>query len=238
MSLILDLALVGIVALCAWRGFRSGIINGIMWIVAIAICLYGANLVATAYEDDLSEVVEPFAVSVVESAMTGGDSADGDSDAVIDPGLSVDEREKLDVFAVSLAVLRKLGIADPAARALAQDTADKYNKVDTQMTQHLTGLLCGRLSYVLLFAVGFVVLICIFTVAANILDLHFGIPGHENLNHITGAALGVIRGILIIFIIGCFCRYLGIFLKPALEEKTLIYKTVVESNKLAELLHL
>lgn len=245
MSLVLDIALAGIVALCAWRGFRSGIINGVCWILAIVIAVYGASLVATAYRDDVAEVVEPFAISVVENAMNGGDSAgsggegaDGDADSVIDPGLSVEEREKLDVYTVSMAVMGKLGFADPAAESIARSTADLYDKVSSAMTEYLTGLICDRASFILIYAIAFIVIISIFTVIANIVDLSFGIPGHENLNHITGAALGVIRGILILLVIGCFCRYAGILIKPAVTDKTVIYKVIVLTNKLAELLKL
>lgn len=238
MSFIIDLALVVIVALCGWYGFRTGIINAVTWIVAIVIAIYGANLVATAYRDDVAEVVEPFAVSVVESAMGGGDDPDGNNDAVIDPSISIDDRDKLDVYTVSMAVLQKLGLAPGAAESMARDTAGRFEKVSSQMTQHLTGLLCDRAAFVLIYAIAFIVISTVFTVIGNVLDLSFGIPGHENLNHITGASLGVIRGILIILVIGCLGRYLGILIKPEVADKTLIYKTIVGTNKLAELLKL
>lgn len=245
MSLVLDIALAGIVAIFAWRGFRSGIINGVCWILAIIIAIYGANLVATAYRDDVSEVVEPFAISVVENAMNGGDDAgsggegaDGDTDSVIDPGLTVEEREELDVYTVSMAVMGKLGFAEPAAESIARGTADLYDRVSNDMTEYLTGRICDRASFILIYAIAFIVIVSLFTVVANVVDLSFGIPGHENLNHITGAALGVIRGLLILLVIGCFCRYVGILIKPAVTDKTVFYKMIVESNRLAELLRL
>lgn len=238
MSLVIDLILVAIVAICGWRGFRTGIINGVSWILAIVIAIYGANLVATAYYRDVAEVMEPFALSVVENTMNGGSSADEEPDAVIDPSISVDERDRLDVYTVSMAVMTRLGITSGAADGIARETADSYEKVSGDMTQFLTNRLCDRAAFVALFAIGFALIAIVFTVIGNVIDLSFGIPGHENLNHITGAALGVIRGFLILMVLGCLGRYLGILLKPEIMEKTLILKTIITNNRLASLLKL
>ena len=234
MSICLDLAIVAIVALCAWRGFRTGIINGVSWIVALVIAIYGANLVSTAYYSEFSDMLEPFAQGVVENTLNG--SGDDDSDAIISPDMTLDELEGLDVYEVSRAALEKLGIADGPAEEIAREVAETNDRVGTQMTAELTALLCDRAAFVAVFAIAFAIIAIVFTIIGNIFDLSFGLPGHENLNHITGAALGIIRGIIIILVIGCIGRYLGLLISAEAMDKTLIFRHLVETNKLAELL--
>lgn len=237
MSIVLDIVLVAIVALCCWRGFRTGIINGVSWIVALVIAIYGANLVAAAYYSEFSEMLTPFAQGVVENTLMGDEKdEDGNYTSVISPDLPLDEVEKLDVYEVSKAVLKRLGIADEAAESIARETAETNDKVGIQMTAELTELLCDRAAFVAVFAIAFTLIAIVFTVIGNVFDLSFGLPGHENLNHITGAALGIIRGLVIILVLGCLGRYLGIFISAGTMDKTLIFKHLVEANKLADIL--
>ncbi len=237
MSLVIDLALVGIVILCGWRGFRTGIINGVCWILAVIIALYGANLLATAFYTEFSDIVEPFALSVIEKAIGGG-SEDGETDGGEDNTLTVDEREKLDVYTVSKEVLGSFGFSDGASESIARDVASTHSKVNNAMEEELTEQVCARASFVAVFTIAFILIAIVFTVIGNITDLSFGLPGHENLNHVTGAALGVIRGLLIILAIGCIGRYLGLLIPAGVTEKTRIYAKLVETNKIAELLNI
>ena len=238
MSLVIDLALVGIIALCGWRGFRTGIINGVCWVLAIVIAIYGANLIATAYSGDFSDMLHPFALGVIENTMSGDDKEETEGETVIDPNISVDERDELDVYTVAKAVLTRLGLADGAADSLATKVAGTNDRVSSAMASELTTLLCDRVSYVAVFAIAFTLIAIIFTVIGNVFDLSFGIPGHENLNHVTGAALGVIRGILVVMVICCVGRYLGILIPDGVTEKTHIFKSLVEANKIASLLNI
>ncbi len=239
MSLAIDLVLVGIVALCAWRGFRTGIINGVSWILAVVIAIYGANLVAKTYSRELSGMLQPFAMGLVDSTLNGGGENDEpDSETVIDQNISIDERDKLDVFTVSKAVLTRLGLASGAADSLARQAAQEFEHVSTDMSVRLTELLCDRAAYVALFAIAFALISIVFTVIGNVFDLSFGIPGHENLNHMTGAALGVIRGVLLLLVLGCVGRYVGIVLPGGVMDGTVIFKKIVEVNKIAAMLNI
>lgn len=237
MSLVIDLVLVAIVGLCAWRGFRTGIINGVSWILAIVVAIYGANLVANVYSREMAGMIQPFALGLVDSIMNGdAENGDPDGGSVIDQNISLDERENLDVYTVSKAVLTRLGIIPDAADSIARQTAQEFEHVNTDMSYRLTELLCQRAAYVALFIIAFTLIAIVFTVIGNVFDLSFGIPGHENLNHITGAALGVIRGILILLVIGCVGRYIGLLVPQSTVADTFIFEKLVEANKIAALL--
>ncbi|MGM9522187.1 MAG: CvpA family protein [Oscillospiraceae bacterium] len=239
MSIILDLVLAAIVLLCGWRGFRTGIINGICGIVAVIIAIYGANLVATAYSDEFTGMLKPFAIGIVDGALadaTGMDEEELD-ELENSPAVTVSViYEELDVYTVSMDILLSLGISSSAAEGMAQETALLNDRVGTAMTDDLTNILCERICFVAVFTIAFILIAIVFSVIGNIFDLSFGLPGHENLNHITGAALGVIKGIMLIIAITCICRYLGLLIPEETISKTWILEPLTESNKLASIL--
>ncbi len=238
-SIGIDIALAAIVGLCGWRGFRTGIINGVSWIIALVIALYGANLVATAYYTELSDMVQPFAVGVIENTMSG-DSENGDEDdiPIIDRDISLEDREGLDVYTVCMGVLGRLGLTADASEDIARATAENHPKVTSAMAAELTERLCDRAAYVTVLAIAFILIAIVFTVIGNVFDLSFGLPGHENLNHMTGLALGVIRGLIILLVIGCFARYVGLLIPRDVMDGTHILRRLVETNRLAALLNI
>lgn len=238
-SIGIDIVLAAIVGFCGWRGFRTGIINGVSWIIALIIALYGANLVSTAYYTELSDMVQPFAVGVIENTMSGDSENGGDEDdPIIDKEMSLEDRDKLDVYTVCMAVLTKLGLASDASESIARATAANHPRVTSAMAAELTERICDRAAFVTVFAIAFTLIAIVFTVIGNIFDLSFGLPGHENLNHITGMALGVIRGLMILLVIGCFARYVGILIPNGVMEGTHILSRIVETNRLAALLNI
>ena len=81
-ALLIDIGIVGIVAFCAWRGFRSGLIRGAFAIVALIVSLFFANTVARAYAQEFTGVLTPFASGMVEGAILGlsGEEEDIDFD--------------------------------------------------------------------------------------------------------------------------------------------------------------
>ena len=67
----IDLGIIGIVAFCAWRGYRNGLIRGVFGIVTLIVSIFLANTIARAYADEFTGVLTPFAGGVVESALFG-----------------------------------------------------------------------------------------------------------------------------------------------------------------------
>lgn len=243
MSFVIDIVLLGIVALCCWRGFRTGIINGICGILAVIIAIYGANLVAKAYSDDFTSMLEPFIMGIVETTADEitGVSADDDSELTeeqVDILLEAiqDDTGEFDVRGVSISVLTRLGLTESAAAVIADQAALEYDTVGMDLINYLGQQLCAKFAFVAVFAVAFILISIVFMVLGNIFDLSFGIPGHENLNHITGAALGAIKGILILLVIACFFRYLGLLVPEDIIRGTWIFEGIIDSNKVASIL--
>lgn len=237
MSIALDLILIGIVLFSGWRGFRTGIINGVCGILAIVIALYGANLISTVYYNEFTGVAEPFASGVVDKSLSrviGWDGTQINEEDI--PKIKLSLEKKKDVKTVSYAVFREVGFIDPVARELSEDTAENVDEVNYTLSEDITNRLCNRIVYVAIFTIAFLIISTVFSVIGNIFDLSFGLPGQENFNHITGAVLGVIKGILLVIAIGCVCRYMCILVPEKILSDTWLLEKLTFTNKLASML--
>ncbi|MCF0120068.1 MAG: hypothetical protein HUJ65_00400 [Oscillospiraceae bacterium] len=256
MHLIIDLILILIVAYCAFRGYKAGIIRGLCGILAIIVALYGANIVTSVYSSEFSGMLTPFVSGVVDSSvskvLTGedqdetkkagkiisfllrkDDDTEEETDETAEPRrvfIELQESEKEDVFAVSYATMRYFGLSDGPANNIAEKTAAQTSKVGQQMAVDLTSNLCDAMTEVILFMVAFIILAIVFAVIGNIIDLTFAVPGIEKVEPYVGIALGLVKGIIVIMVIGTFFRYAGILISNSTLEKTKLLSRLIAAN--------
>jgi uncharacterized membrane protein required for colicin V production len=252
LSILIDIALVLIIAFFIWRGFVNGFVRGIFGILAIIVAIYGANLVAKAYSDDFTGVLEPFVSGIVDKAyrevITGDASGEGSQNDVqtndetehtpdennLPYSSPVAEKSK-GVYDVSYETLRMMGISEGAARKIAGEVSGTIDTVGQSMSTNLTGMLCSALAYIAVFAVAFILIAIIFAVIGNIFNLAFSIPGIKSIDKIIGLVLGIAKGSLIVLTLAVVIRYFGIF-APETIEKTVILKYILNMNPLASIL--
>ncbi|MGE4484914.1 MAG: CvpA family protein [Oscillospiraceae bacterium] len=232
MNILFDLALVAIAAFTVWRGYKDGLIVTMCGAVAVIICLFGANIVASVYSEEFTGMLEPFVGGMVDNSIS--DAVAGDNAASQIETLS--NGQKSDVYVVGHAALRQLGIADGAAQRIAEETEQEIDTVGQRMSDNLSEKLSRTLAFVIVFMVVFILLCIILAAIGNVLNLSFAIPGFETANHIGGAALGLVKGIIIVLFITSVCRYLGLLLSEETIQKTLITEWLINHNLIANII--
>jgi len=237
MTLALDLAIVAIVALCVWRGFRAGMINGICGILAVAIALYGGSIVSRVYSGMFTEMIEPFMSGFVDKAMSSVLmwQEDGRADP---PEIVLTEAERLQPEKVAYAVYYQLGFSQDVSAKMAGETGAAVDNTGQSLIADITDRIDARLAYLAVFYIVFALIAIVFFAIGNVLDLSFGLPGLENVNHITGALLGAVKGILIVLILACAFRYLGVIVGRETIAKTWLLRRLLENNLAANILGL
>ena len=248
---ILDGLVVLIALLCAWRGWRKGIIGGLCSILAVVVAFYGANLIATTYSSEFTGVVEPFSNGIVDSVInkvTGkNDSGEEQSEEGKEEGeeegskkwelvVPLSDEEKLDVYSVSFSALRQLGFHEEVASSIAKKAAEVSNLVNSDLSQFLAERLSSVIAYVAVFVIAFVLISILFVVLGNILDLVFELPGIELVNRFLGLALGLGKAFCILQFLGFLTRYIGIVIPEKSVAATYFFKYFVEYNYLAAFL--
>ena len=238
-SIIMDVLLVGIIVLAAYRGFRKGIIASVIGLVSLVVAIYGANLLAVTFSGEFVGVLEPFVSGIVDSTeakiLSYGSGSEAEESGYV-PAEPVNSEDAKNSYKVSYSVLKELGLDDKIADSIATEVTKVTDTVSSRMNSSLTQKICEKLSFLAVFVIAFALIMIIFAAIGNMLDLVFGLPGLENLNHILGGILGAAKGIAIVIVICCVCRYLGILIGAEIVENTWIMKRLMENNLIANLL--
>jgi len=218
---IITLLLLLIVVYCVWRGYRNGIVRGVCGIIAILLALYAAGVVADMFQAEFDGILSPFISGMIDSAADK--VKDNDKEAVV----QLTKAEKTDVFSVSYACSRQIGLIDSAARLVAEEMAEETQLVNQQMYERLSAKLCTKLAHIAIFCVAFAIVLIVLTVIGNVINLSFLIPKLGVVEPILGALLGFVRGLMVMYAITMFLRYLGIIIPDdLLKESGLLFKLI------------
>lgn len=224
---IIIILLLGIVALCTWRGYKDGIIRGVCGILAMIIALYAAGIVARTYNSEFEGMLSPFIGGMVDSAVDK--VLTDDKDAVV----HISDAEKSDPYQVCYAVSRQLGLVDNAAKLIAEKTSAACTKVNQEMCSVLSENICTQFAFVAVFFICFIVVAIILTVIGNVINVSLLIPKLGIIEPIAGAVLGLIRGIILMYAVAMALRYLGIVLPGELFEGSKLIFKIVNNNPVA-----
>lgn len=231
MNIILDLVLIAIIAFCGWTGYRKGFILGISGILALIIAFYGAQLVADTYSQEFNSMLTPFVTGIVDKAVNEAkeelmsEAPDVSGDAV--ENTAADE---VDVYSVTYEALGKIGILKSAAEDIAEELSQTVSNTGKALREGLVAALCSKIAYVLTATIVFLMILIVFTVLANIINLAFKLPGLEVINDVFGGLFGVAKGLILCFAIAWVLRYTGFILKEDVVNKTLVLEWMMENN--------
>ena len=214
---IITLCLLLIVAYCTWRGYKNGIVRGVCGIVAILLALYGAGVAANMFSEEFKGVLMPFVSGMIDGAADKVKS--NDESAVV----QLSKAEKTDAYMFSYACARQVGLVDRAAKLVAEET----NVVGQQLYEDLSDNLVGRFAHVAVFCIAFAIIAIVFGVIGNVINVSLLIPKLGVAEPVIGAVLGLLKGVLLMYAVAMFLRYLGLVLpKDLLNESGLLFKLI------------
>lgn len=221
---ILKIVFIAIPVFCAWRGYKNGIIRSACGILAVLLALFCGNIVANMYSTDFDGMLSPFVHGMVESAentiMTDDDKA----------VVHVSDSDKNDVYSVSYAIFRQMGVVESAAVKMAEEIAEQCPHVDQSMCDAIGDNLSARFSYIVVFCIAFALIGILFAVIGNVINISLQIPILGVAEPILGTIIGAVKGLIIMYAVAMFLRYLGILIPDeALEGTELVFKLVNEN---------
>ncbi len=223
---IVEIALALIILLCAWRGYRNGLIAGLLAVCAVLFSVYAADILADTYSGEFTKMLEPFVSGVVDTA---------DSEAR-------DRFEKRNkeptVYELSLETLHGCGILQSAAENIAKDLAEEQTDTGHTLRLALVDKLCSVAAYVLTYIIMFILLIIAFAVIGNLFNLAFKLPGLELINGVLGTVLGLAKGLIYVFAIAWALRFTGLLLPEEKMKEMMILRWAMNTCPLVGFLGL
>lgn len=224
MKIAVELMLLVIIVLSVWSGYKKGLVMCIGTILAIIISLYMGNLLSDTFSHEAAPVIHPFASGYME----GNDGIIGDNLSELLGGaevqLSVEDalaRHPEITFELAESSYKDIGIYEETAKRMANAAVDLSEKTGITLSSAIVEVLCTDFTYYLGFILFFVLILIIFTVLGNILNLSFKIPEKDRLNDIGGIVAGAVTGLIFCAIIVWSFRFLGKLLPEEDMRKTL-----------------
>lgn len=225
LPLIYDLAVLAILAFFLWRGWKKGLILSLCGLAVVILSLVGANFIADTAAPPVAKALQPKLAEIIEENVTDymGTHYDDILPSDAPAGAEVNPWD----------ALREMGgiyawCADSVEDAISQfsrslDLSEMYaiaaNRVAEQLAHHI------------LFAVAFVVLFVLLTLLLHALDLVAKLPGLHFCNGLGGGLIGLVKGVLVLFVILCALRiFSSKFFDPSVVERTHLLKFFVEIN--------
>jgi len=230
-TLIIDLAIIGAVVFCGWRGFKNGLIRGVFGVVSLIVALLVANIAAQAYYGETKEMLMPFVSGVLDSTMSD----------VAEQGLEYQalahDHEIDDVdFGVAYTALRELGLPEAASVRIAEQALEID---DIEEGRYFSDIIADRLSsafsFVAVFGIAFLLIAIVFAVIGNLVGFVFALPGLKLVDMIAGSALGLLKGLIIVYTVAVIARYYGLLILSIIDETT-VFRHIINNNPIANML--
>ena len=229
---IINLVLLGIVVICAWQGYKKGIIMGIIGILVIILSLYGAQLLSDTFSYEVIPVLKPFVTGVmdtrIENTAYGVLGYEPDENGNYDVPMSLtdmieglpESREEICRW-----TYKDLGIYDTAAEDMAKTAVDYMDQNNVSLNAAITNTLCQSISWYGGFIIAFILLFTVLTVVVNLPNLSFKIPYVGILNDLGGLAIGIYTGLLFCSLLVWLLQFSGLVLPQAtmMESKAAVW---------------
>jgi len=230
-SVLIDIAIIGTVAFCAWRGYKNGLIRGVFGVVSLIVSLLVANIAAQAYAGETKGMLMPFVSGVLDSTMTEMNEEGVEYQALAHDH-DIDDAD----FGSAYTALRRIGLPEAAAVSVAEQSLEiDEDEENSYFSEIIADRLSSALSYVAVFGIAFLLIAIVFAVVGNLVGFVFSLPGLKLVDIISGSVLGLFKGLIIIYTIAVIIRYYGLLILPTLE-KTAILKSLINNNPIASLL--
>ena len=240
MQTLLNLLLIGVLILCAWSGYKKGLIMGVGGILALLVAIYGANLLANTFSHDIIPVLRPFASGFMESRISAKDGVlermDWDKTNYALHDLLAMNPEREEEFCRECYM--SLGIEESAARAMAADAMEQAELSGGSLLESVVQVLCETVSFVACFTLAFLLLIILLTVIGNLPNLSFKLPHLDILNDILGTLLGIATGVAYGMLIVWALRFAGMLIGEDTLSGSWLSVKLLEHNLLMRYLGL
>ena len=194
-ALIIDLVLAAVLAVFALLGARKGLIRSLMALVSVVVALIGATLLTAMFVEPVTDLVYP----KVEERVLEQFERDIPSDALAaeDGGAFGTVRWTLD---------KRFGVSDDAIDGVTKSVTDSA----VSAAERAAYLLVKTIVQAALFLAFFLALMLLLRLLTHGLDRLFSLPVLAQLNGLGGAALSLMEGALLIFLIVFLAPRLGV----------------------------
>ena len=202
--LIFDAVLGIVLVLAAVQGYRKGFVLTLCGFLAVFVAFFGASVLSNALAGPVAEAIRPVVEERLEQAMQKSLEEQGWSDGEgeqPEDGSQTPAPENQFSLEQVLELIQESKLFQSFSGALHSAISQGLLEVTTSAAQAVAGYLAREVARMALFLICFALVLVGWTMLSRVLDLAFRLPVLSTLNHWSGAALGLVKGGLIVFIL-------------------------------------
>jgi hypothetical protein len=240
LTTIINLVLAVILIVCAWQGYKKGIIMGIIDILVIILSLYGAQLLSDTFSYEVIPVIKPFVSGYMDAQVEEtayqvlGYEKDDEGNYNVSYSLAdlMDSQPEARVEIARWAY-RSLGIYDDIADSMAEkvDTYAKQN--NASLASSIDTILCQSITWYGGFILFFIIVFAVLTVIVNLPNLSFRLPYVGIINNLGGLGIGIFVGCLFCAVVVWALQFTGLLLPESTLRLSGLAGYFLDKNMLA-----
>ena len=223
MKLFIDIILLAIVALCAWDGYKKGLVGGVAGLAAIALALVCGTVLSSAYSGEVIPALKPFVQGYIDSQNNRTEFLEAmgyaDTDYSLEDILASDPSLRNDY---AFECMKKVGIYEKRAEELAEECVEYSEENGVSMTEAVIDVMCETGTYILGLVIAFLMTVIILVALGNLLNFSLRLPNMEAVDEIGGAVLGFIKGFIYCILLCWFLCFLGVIIGKSTLDSTLL----------------
>lgn len=195
---IMDIAAAAVLLLFLILGARAGLIRSLAGLVIVVVALVGAGMIAATFADPAAKLAAP----MIEKAVT----QKVEEAITAETGMLDTERADPEIGEL----LSMLGLDEEVKENITNRAEQTIRDTGASVISAVVESLCRSVIYGLLYILSFLGLWLLLHVLAKAMDLLARLPGLSTLNALGGAALGLVKGVLVLFLAIWAARRLGV----------------------------
>lgn len=215
MSNVLDIIIIAVVAVAAWRGYRRGLVMTLCGFLAIFVALAGANIVSNALAGPVSQAIRPAVEHQIQSAFQ--QKADQTAQSAIDNGHSAANP----TMEEAVRILKDSKIYQGFVEGFQKALNDGIVAATTNAARAISDYVARQIARTVLYVVALVLILVLWTILSRVLDLAFKLPVLSTLNRWSGGVLGLCEGVVLVVIVGMLLKG-GVLPEEVVENSYLL----------------
>lgn len=205
MTAFVDLAIAAILIIALALGVKRGLIASIAGIVSAVAAFFGASLAADYLTPMVEEYLQPRVLEKLAFNLQGTQTADGTT------------------------MLGLLGFDGENLSNMLQNVTQRIRETGEGLLTAVAGSVAHSAAYALVFLVSFIVLILLLGLLVKLFE-KVKIPVLSQIDSIAGGLLGLVEGILVVFLVVWAMGKFHWIITPELIDSSVFLKFFVENT--------
>ena len=223
--LVFDIAIAVILILFAWRGASRGFVLSLCGLLAVVVAFVGASFLANLLAPKVGAALEPQFAQAIEERLEEQFQQSGPAEVAA--GLAEGEDYPLQDV---LSVLRDMGLYEDLVNTIDQAVQDGMTAVAANAAAAVAAAIAQSVAYTVIFTVAFALILIAWKVFSHAVDLVAKLPGLNFLNKTGGAAMGLLKGVIILFLAAWLIQYSGKLIPEETVQQTHLLKFFMTTN--------